>query len=317
MHVFVTGAAGFIGRATITSLLAHNHTVLGLARSDANAATLKDLGASVHRGDLENADSLRSGAAQCDGVIHLGFVHDFTRFAEVCEIDRKAIQAMAEGLQQGKSGAKGKPLIVASGTLGLANPEGKVADEDTDDNRSMGELSARALSGDLVRELSKSMGLRGMIVRFSPNVHDKGDWGFGSMVIKMMKGRGESLYVEGTNACWPGAHRLDTAECLSLALETGQAGKTYHAIAEQQCSLKELAELIGRKLNVPVKGISAEEAAKELTFFGFLLSARNPTSSKKTRQELGWEPKEIGYLEDVEKHYFTEEMLNGSKPGAH
>lgn len=317
MHVFVTGAAGFIGSATVENLIKHGHTVLGLARSDANSNKLKSLGASVHQGSLTDLDSLRSGAAQADAVLHLGFVHDFSDFAKVCRIDREAIQAMADGLEQGKGGAKGKPLLIVSGTLGLANPEGKVADEDSDDNRQMGDLSARALSGDLVRELTKKLGLRGMIVRFTPNVHGAGDQGFGPMVINAAQKSGKAVYIEGSNACWPGCHRFDTAELLRLVMEKGRPGSMYHAVAEERVSLKEMAELIGKKLDIPVEGISFEEAQKNLGFLAFILSANNPTSAKKTQEELGWQPKEIGYLEDLDKNYFTEEALNSGGKYAH
>jgi nucleoside-diphosphate-sugar epimerase len=316
MHVFVTGAAGFIGKAAVANLLEHGHTVLGLARSDANVAVLEKLGASVHRGSLQDLDSLRAGAAQSDGVLHLGFVHDFSRFEEICRIDREAMTALAEGLEQSKGGAVGKPLIVSSGTLGLPNPgEGKKADEDTDDRRDMGPLSSRALSGDLVRQLSKDKGIRGMFVRFTPNVHGQGDQGFGVMLIKAFKEKGTSYYVEGVNPCWPGVHRDDAADLLRLMLEKGQAGKAYHAIDEEAVSLKDLANLIGRKLDIPVRGVSFAEAQKELGFLGGILAANTVVSSKKTREELDWSPKEIGYLEDVEKHYFGGDLAPHASEG--
>ncbi|KPI40076.1 uncharacterized protein AB675_11336 [Cyphellophora attinorum] len=298
MHIFVTGAAGFVGKAAVANLIEHGHTVVGLARSDANVAVLEKLGASIQRGSLQDMDSLRAGAAQSDGVLHLGFVHDFSRFEEICRIDREAISAMAEGLEQSKGGAAGKPLIVISGTLGLPNPgEGKKADEDTDDRRDM------------------EKGIRGMVVRFTPNVHGKGDQGFGVMLIKAMKEKGTSYYVEGVTPIWPGGHRDDTAELLRLMLEKGQAGKTYHAIDEEAVSLKDLAELIGRKLDIPVKGVSFEEAQKELGFLGGIIAANTVVSSEKTREELGWSPKEIGYLEDVEKHYFGETLAPHASEG--
>lgn len=313
MKVFITGAAGFIGQATVSELLSHGHTVLGLARSDANASILESLGASVQRGDLENLDSLRAGAAASDGVIHLGFVHDFTRFEEVCAIDRGAIQALAEGLGKGS----GKPLLIASGTLGLEKVD--VANEDTKDNLGLGPLSARAKSSALIRELSRpvgegeGMGIRGMVIRFSPNVHGKGDKGFANAVILAAQKNGKSIYIEGSDAVWPEAHRLDTAVLLRLAVEKGRAGATYNAIDEEGVKIKEFADLVGRKLNVPVEGVTTEEAQKLLGFLAFPWGAKNYVSSEKTRKELGWKPTQKGWLEDVEEHYFTEEALNSGK----
>lgn len=305
MKVFVTGAAGFIGRATVEELLKHGHTVVGLARSDANAEILQKLGAEVRRGDLEDLESLKAGAADSDGVIHLAFVHDFTKFAEGCAIDRGAIKAMADGL------GPGKPLVIASGTLGVI--PGDSADEDTPDDMTMGMLSERAKSALLVKELSQGNGIRGSVVRLSPSTHGKGDWGFANMIVRSAKKNGESIYIEGTDAAWPSVHRFDAAILFRLALEKGRPGAMYHAIAERGVPIKDLANLIGKKLNVPVVSKTMEEAQQSLGFMSFPLSRKNIVSSDKTQKELGWTPTQKGWLADVEENYFTEEALSGGK----
>ncbi|ETN39889.1 uncharacterized protein HMPREF1541_06115 [Cyphellophora europaea CBS 101466] len=302
MKVFVTGAAGFIGRASVEELLKHGHTVLALARSDSSAETLRKLGAEVHRGDLEDLESLKAGAAASEGVLHLGFVHDFSRFAAVCQIDQNAIAAMGSVL------SPGQPLVIASGTLGLIETDGP-GDESTPDNRELGDFSKRAESGDLVRRLSDEKGIRGMVIRFSPSVHGKGDGGFVAAIIQAARKSGKSVYIEGSDACWPEAHRLDTAALCRLALEKGKPGATYHGIAEQGVPVKDLAELIGRKLELPVEAVSFQEAQQSLGFFAMVMSRKNPVSSEKTQQELGWKPTQPGWLEDVEENYFTKEAL--------
>lgn len=312
MHVFVTGAAGFNGKAAVSNLIAHGHTVLGLARTDANATILEKLGASVHRGSLTDHDSLRTGAAQCDGILHLAFMHDFSDFERICRIDREAMTALADGLEQSHGGAKDKPFVIISGTLALANPgPGKLADEDQPDRHVPGPLGARTLSRELLWEFNQKQGIRGTVVRFTPNVHAPGDQGFGVMLIRAFRDKGAAYYIgDGFNPSWPGVHRDDVADLLRRALEKGEAGKTYHAVAEEAVSLQAFAELAGRKLDIPVKGVSVEEAQKELGFLGFVIAANTPVSSEKTRRELGWTPKEVGYLEDVERYYFDKEVLD-------
>jgi nucleoside-diphosphate-sugar epimerase len=309
MKVFVTGAAGFIGRACVKDLKQHGHEVLGLARSDANVAILEELGAEVIRGSLEDTESLKKGAAAADGVIHLGFVHDFSKFERACEIDRAAISAMAEGLGEGSN----KALVIVSGTLAIAGDE--LADEDAPEQRDHLVLSARALSRDLIQELSAKKGIRGSVIRLTPSVHDKVQGGFGPMICEIAFKSGKSYYVEGANACWPGVHVTDAASLLRLALEKGRAGATYHAVAEEEVSLKELAEIIGKKLDIPVEGVTADYARQALGFAGMLIGRRNPVSSKKTRQELGWEPTNIGWLEDYEANLTRDQFVG--KASAH
>lgn len=301
MKVFVTGAAGFIGKATVEELLQHGHRVLGLARNDANAKILTELGAQVHRGDLEDLESLKAGAAASEGVIHLGFVHDFTRFEEVCAIDRAAISAMAEGL------TAGSPLVIASGTLGIVKVD--LADEDTEDDKSLGAFSARSKSALLVQQLSKEKEIRGSVIRLSPSVHGKGDKGFVDHIIHRAQANGLSVYVEGTDAAWPSVHRFDAAVLLRLALEKGKPGATYHATAEQGVPIKQLVDLIGKKVNVPVEAKPMHEAQALLGFMALPLSIKNYVTSKKTQRELGWTPTQKGWLADLEENYFTEEAL--------
>lgn len=301
MKVFVTGATGFLGSAAVEELLKHGHSVLGLARNDANAADLEKLGAQAHRGTLEDAESLKAGAAASDGVLHLGFVHDFTRFEEVCAIDRAAITAMAEGL------SPGKPLVIASGTLGLVPSE--LGDEDTPDDMTLGTFSFRSQSTHLVQKLSKENGIRGSVIRLSPSCHGKGDRGFARAIISAAQANGRSVYINGTDAAWPSVHRLDAAVLFRLALEKGQPGAIYHGAAEQGVPIKDLAELIGRKLNIPVEGVSKEEAGPLLGFMSVTMSIRNCVSSAKTQSELGWKPVQKGWLADLEENYFTKEAL--------
>jgi nucleoside-diphosphate-sugar epimerase len=294
MKVFVTGAAGFIGRACVQDLQQHGHEVLGLARSDANVAILEGLGAEVLRGSLEDTESLKQGAAAADGVMHLGFVHDFSKYERACEIDRAAITALAEGLGEGSN----KALVIVSGTLSIASD--KLADEDAPEQRDHPFFSARVLSRDLLLELSAKRGIRGSLVRLTPSVHDKVQGGFGPIICETAFKNGKSYYVEGANACWPGVHLTDAASLLRLALEKGRAGAIYHAVAEEEVSLKELAEVIGKKLDIPVEGVTPDFARQALGFAGMIIGRCNPVSSKRTRSELGWEPTNIGWLQDYE-----------------
>lgn len=297
MRVFITGAAGFIGSATVQELIKNGHQVLALARSDANIEILTKLGAEPHKGDLEDLESLKSGAKATDGVIHLAFIHDFSNFAEVCATDRAAIEAMAEVLA-----GTGKPLIIASGTLGL--PKGTLGIEDSEPVRDH-PLSDRALSADLVYATSKEKKIRGTVVRFAPTVHGKGDHGFITMLGNAYRQKGSVIYVDDGSARWPAVHREDAAVLLRLALEKGTAGATYHAVAEQGVRIKDLAEVIGEKLQLPLKSESIQEAAGSLGFLGHVIALDNPVSSDKTQKELGWHPTRLGLLADMEANYFT------------
>ena len=301
MHVFVTGAAGFIGQAVVQDLIKNGHKVLGLARSDANVEAITKAGAEPHRGNLENIESLKSGAKATDGVIHLAFMHDFVDgtpdFAKWNAVDRAAIEAMGEVMA-----GTGKPLVIASGTLMV--PWGVLATEDTESVRDH-PLSDRAKAADIVYALSKEKGIRGSVVRLSPTVHDVGDKGFIPMIANMARGKGVVTYVGDGSARWPTVHRLDAAVLFRLALEKGAAGATYNAVGEQGVPLKDIMTVIGKHLKLPVEGKPVNKAAEAIGFFAHVVGADNPTSSEKTQKELGWHPKQVGLIADMEANYFA------------
>jgi nucleoside-diphosphate-sugar epimerase len=294
MKVFVTGATGFVGTAIVKDLISAGHQVLGLARSDASAEKLIAAGAQVHRGDLEDLDSLRSGASQSDGVIHAGFIHDFARFAEVCEVDKVAIATIGEVLA-----GTDKPLVVTSG-VALVSP-GTLATEDMNPDHDAMHFPRRSEpASDAVADL----GVRASVVRLSPSVHGEGDGGFIGILINIAREKGFSAYVsEGQNR-WPGVQRFDTGSLYRLALEKGTAKARFHGVAEEGVLFKDIAESIGKNLNIPVKSISPEEAAAHFGWFATFAAIDCPASSKITRETLGWEQIGISLLEDMAQHYF-------------
>ena len=297
MRVFVTGAAGFVGRATVQELLQNKHKVLGLARSEKSAAIIRDAGAEPFQGDLEDLESLARGAKAADAVIHLAFIHDFSDYTRGTTADKAAVEAIGKALA-----GTGKPFVIVSGTLMLQ--KGSVADEDSPIDHSL-PLSTRSQSEELVRTLSKDGGVRGIVVRLSPTVHDKDDWGFMPMFIGLARKNGYAAYVGDGSSRWPAVHRSDAAVLLRLALEKGVAGATYHAIAEEDVPAKDFIGVIGKQLGLPVKSLTQEEATEILGFAASLVSIDNPTSSQKTQRELNWHPTGVGLLEDLEKNYFT------------
>lgn len=289
MRVFITGATGFIGSALVPELLGAGHQVLGLARSDAGASALKAVGAEAHRGSLEDLQSLRSGAAAADAVIHLGFVHDFSRFKEVCEIDRRAIEAMGEVLA-----GSGRPLIATSGLALLA--QGRAATED-DSPHPVSEAMPRASEHTVA--LFQDRGVRAIAVRL-PQVHDTRKQGLVTYAIQAARGKGVAAYVgEGANR-WAAVHRLDAARLYRLALEKGENGARYHAIAEEGVSAREIAEAIGHRLNLPAKSITPEQAPEYLGPLARFATLDLAGSSAKTRKELGWNPTGPGLIKDLE-----------------
>lgn len=288
MRVFVTGAAGFIGTATTRELIANGHTVLGLARSDANAAALEKLGAKVHRGSLENLDSLRKGAAETDGTIHLAFIHDFSKFAENGQIDKHAIEAMGETLA-----GSGKPFIVTSGTLLVA--PGRTATEEDPVMPGLPRVSETTGLGFAAR------GVRAMAVRL-PQVHGgDGKCGLVSWLIDVAKEKGVSAYIGDGSNRWSGAHRLDVARLYRLALEKGEAGKSYHAVADEGVTARDIAEIIGRHLNLPVVSILPEQAEGHFGVMARFAGLDGPASSALTQQWLGWKPTQIGLIADISR----------------
>ena len=291
MKVFLTGATGFIGTALIPELIGAGHQVLGLARSDAGAKALMTAGAEVHRGDLEDLETLRSGAAHSDGVIHAGFVHDFSRFKEVCEIDRRAIEALGSVLA-----GSDRPLIVTSGVAGLAKP-GQLATEDQVVPSDyplprVSEQTALALKG-----------VSASVMRL-PQVHDPIKQGLVTYLIALAREKGLSAYVgEGRNR-WAAAHVSDVARLYRLALEKHEAGAKYHAVAEEGVPMKDIAESIGRGLKLPVKSLSLEEAAAHFGWLTMFAAADLSASSEITRNKLDWNPTGPSLISDLDQAKF-------------
>jgi len=297
MRVFVTGAAGFIGQATVKELLAHGHSVIGLARNDANASIITAAGGTPLKGDLKDIESLRRGAEASDGVVHLAFIHDFNDMVNSCAADRAAIEAMMEALA-----GTGKPFVLASGTLMC--PKGVLATEDSEPERGNPPFSDRAMSADLVYKLSKEKGVRGSVIRFAPTVHAEGNGGLTRRLIDIYREKGGPVvYVGDGSPRWPACHRDDAAALVRLALERGKAGSTFHAVAEEGVSMKDTMGMVGKKMKLPVESQSVQDAVPALAMFAYLLALDNPTSSEKTKKELGWHPTRAGLITDFETHF--------------
>ncbi len=310
MRILVTGASGWIGSAVAPELIGAGHQVVGLARSDDSATALAAAGAEVCRGTLDDLDTLRAAAGASDGVIHLAFKHEmaFTGdFAGAAAADRQAIEAFGEALA-----GSDRPFLIASGTLGLA--PGRVASErdggpDQDTPPPLigaGGAHNRLTNAHLTLSLA-SRGVRSSVVRLPPTCHGDGDNGFMAFVVGIAREKGVSGYVGDGSNRWPAVHRLDAARVFRLGLETAPAGSVLHAVAEEGVPIREVAEVIGRHLELPVASIAPEDAAEHFGFLGGFLGADSPASSELTRELLGWEPTYPGLIADLDEgSYFRE-----------
>jgi nucleoside-diphosphate-sugar epimerase len=294
MRVFVTGASGFIGSAVVSELITAGHEVLGLARSDSSAQALEAAGAQVHRGDLDNLDSLRAGAEAVDGVIHLAFNHDFTNYTSAAQTDRRAIGALGEALA-----GSGRPFVVTSGLAGFALGRTMTEDDAADPNSPRGsEQAALAFT---------TRGVRVSVLRLPPSVHGEGDHGFVPRLIDIAREKGISAYPgDGTNR-WPAVHRFDAARLFRLALESAPTGARLHAVGDEGVPVWEIAEAIGRHAGLPVTSIAPEVAADHFGWLGVFFSLDVPAASTVTRALLAWHPSRPGLLDDLEVgHYFDD-----------
>lgn len=304
MKIFVTGAHGFIGSAVAAELARNGHQVTGLAHTDAAAQKLEAAGHGVHRGDVQDVASLKAGAAASDGVIHCGFIHDFARFAEVCEIDQIAIGALAEGLE-----GSNRPLLVSSGaalptaTGGLITEESRVQE---------GPHVPPRVKTELAIDAAAARGVRAGALRFPPTVHGAGDHGFIWMIGESAKQAGRSAYVgEGANR-WPAAHRFDVGRMCRLAVESSFApGARFHAVAEEGVPFRDIATAIGKRLGLPTVSLTPAQATDHFGWMTHFASADRPTSSALTRKVLAWNPVEIGLLADIDAAYFDPAVPHG------
>ncbi len=293
MRIFVTGASGWVGSAVVPALISAGHHVVGLARSDASADALDAAGAEVQRGSLDDLDSLREGASKSDGVIHLAFIHDFSQYESANESDRRAIATMGESLR-----GTNRPLVIASGVATTAT--GRPATE----NDPPAPDFPRSAAADLTLALAGT-GVRPAVVRLPPTTHGKGDNGFIAMLVGIAREKGMSGYVGDGSNVWPAVHRSDAARVFHLALEKTTAPTVYHAVGEQGVPTRTIADVIGRRLDVPVESVAADDAIAHFGWLGTIWALNAPTSNDLTRERLGWEPTGPTLLDDLEAgHYF-------------
>jgi len=296
MRVFVTGASGFIGSAVVAELVEAGHQVVGLARSDQAAEAVAAAGAEVQRGSLQDLDALRRGAAAADGVIHTAYIHDFSRMALAAQTDLRAIETLGDALE-----GSGRPLVVTTGTA-LVNPGNVATEDDVIDPATA--THPRAATEPLVKALA-SRGVRSSIVRPGASVHGEGDHGFVPFLISLARTKGVSAYIgDGANR-WPAVHRFDAAHLYRLALEDGAAGSVFHAIGDEGVPTRDIAEIIGRHLSLPVASILSEQVGEHFDWMAAFWALDAPASSTLTQARLGWAPTHVGLVADLEQgHYF-------------
>jgi nucleoside-diphosphate-sugar epimerase len=306
MRVFVTGASGWIGSAVVPELIGAGHQVIGLARSDASAAALGAAGAEVHRGTIDDLDSLRKAADAADGVIHLAFKHELAfsgDFQGAANADRRAIEMFGDALA-----GSDRPFVIASGILGLA--PGRVATEL--DGHGRDPAGAAFGAGPQTRLASAEMtlafasrGVRSSVMRLAPTVHGDGDTGFVATLVDIARDRGVSGYIGDGSNRWPAVHRFDAARLFRLALEGAPPGSTLHAIADEGVTIRDIAEVIGRHLGLPVVPVSPDDADGHFTWLAGFLAVDSPASSALTRELLGWKPTYPGLIDDLDEgRYF-------------
>ncbi|MGC1905708.1 MAG: SDR family oxidoreductase [Candidatus Acidiferrum sp.] len=294
MRVFVTGATGFVGSAIVKELVSVGHEVVGLARSEAAAASLAKAGAQVHRGSLEDLESLHSGATAADGVIHMAFIHDFNNYGPAAEKDVRAIEALGAALA-----GSDRPLVVTSGTL-LAQRKGALATEEDVPSPTFPRKSEQTALAIATR------GVRASVLRLPPSVHGDGDHGFVPALIKIAREKGVSAYVgDGLNR-WPALHRFDAAPLYRLALEKGSAGAVFHGVGDEGVPFRDIAAVIGQQLNVPVVGKSPDEAANHFGWLAHFVGIDCPASSAQTQERLGWRPVQPGLIFDLQQGRYFE-----------
>ncbi|MBO9694237.1 SDR family oxidoreductase [Chryseobacterium sp.] len=296
MKVFVTGASGFNGSAVVKELIGAGHQVVGLARSEKSAKIIHDLGAEVLKGNLEDTEILKQGAADSDGIIHCGFNHDFmkggaTTFSEAAVTDKNAIITMGEMFA-----GTDKTMVVTAGMLGLPSINGFITEE------SIAENSLRSSEATALALAEK--GVNTSVVRLAPSVHDKGDEGFIPFMIHQARKNGVSAYPDEGKNRWVGVHRLDAARAFRLALEKGHKGGVYNVVDQDGIEMKTIAACIADNLNLPVVSVSGKELQKHFEWMSHFITMDCPVSNGKTQEMLGWKPLQIGLLEDMKQHYF-------------
>ncbi|TWP34598.1 SDR family oxidoreductase [Leekyejoonella antrihumi] len=288
MRIFVTGASGWIGSATVTELLYTDHQVLGLARSDTSAARVTALGAQVHRGSLDDLDSLRAGAAASDGVVHLGYNHDFSRMQDAAQTDLRAIEAFGDVLA-----GTDRPLVIASGVAGLATGRPST-EQDRPDPSSHPRVANAAAALALA-----DRGVRSSAVRFASTVHGPGDHGFVAVLVAIAREKGVSAYLGDGDGRWPAVHRLDAGNLVRRAVDDAPSGSVWHAVAEEGVPTRAIAEAIGQGLGLPVASVRPDQAEEHFGWLGQFFGGDYPASSTQTRELLDWDPTQPGLITDL------------------